>query len=373
MWYSLASLDRACGNLDNTAQKEALEVWGYSTFHRITTPRKERMKTTPDIIILHNDVKEDSPEDVLDILVQAKWIAEILIEKGYTARLLPFSFENISQLAKENPSLPPIVFNLVDSAPGEETLSYLIPGILSHFHLPFTGCSLDALFVTTNKMLAKRLMHASGIPTPCWICLDASTASLPLVQDAWYLVKPIAEDASVGLDDDSLVHGTSLEVIEAAIRRKEQRSVCRYFAEQFVDGREFTACMYGHAADSIILPPYEWVFEGFEEQQRAKIITYDAKWNDKSFGFEHIKAKYEIAPVDVPLVARLELIARQCWQVFGLSGYARVDFRVDPEGNPWVLEVNGNPSFYGFYHIANNLGLPFPSIVEHITLAAHDR
>ena len=94
---------------------------------------------------------------------------------------------------------------------------------------------------------------------------------------------------------------------------------------------------------------------------------------DTSLGFEHIKAKYEIAPADIPMVARLEVIARQCWQVFGLSGYARVDFRIDGQGNPWVLEVNGNPSFYGFYHIANNLGIPFPSIVEHIALAAQKR
>jgi D-alanine-D-alanine ligase len=331
------------------------------------------MQTTEDIIILHNDIKKDSPEDVLDILLQAKWIAEILTEKGYAVRLLPFSFETIAQLANENHTRPPVIFNLVDSAPGEETLSYLIPGILSHFHLPYTGCSLDALFVTTNKLLAKKLMHASGIPTPCWIGLDASTNISPLVKDAWYLVKPIAEDASVGLDDDSLVHATSRDAVVATIERKEKASTSKYFAEQFIDGREFTACMYGEMGYPTIMPPYEWVFEGFEEHHRAKIITYEAKWNDKSFGFEHIKAKYEIAPADVPLVARLEQLARQCWQVFGLSGYARVDFRVDSQGNPWVLEINGNPSFYGFYHIANNLGLSFSSIVEHVMLAAQRR
>ncbi len=331
------------------------------------------MQTTPDIIILHNNVKQDSPTDVLDILVQAKWIEEILTEKGYTVRLLPFSFETIAQLAKQDPNHPPVVFNLVDSAPDEETLSYLIPGILSHFHLPYTGCSLDSLFLTTNKPLAKKLMHSNGIPTPCWIGLNASTASLPLVKDNWYLVKPIAQDASVGLDDDSLVLATSLQAVEDAIHAKQQGSTTRYFAEQFIDGREFTACMYGRLENPTVLPPYEWVFDGFEEQHRAKIITYDAKWNDKSYGFEHIKAKYEIAPADKPLIARLEQIARQCWQVFELSGYARVDFRIDEQGNPWVLEINGNPSFYGFYHIANNLGIPFPSIVEHIALAALTR
>jgi D-alanine-D-alanine ligase len=337
------------------------------------TPRKDCMQTTLDIIILHNNVKEDSPEDVLDILLQAKWIGEILTEKGYAVQLLPFSFESLAQLAKENPTKPPVVFNLVDSAPGEETLSYLVPGILSHFKLPYTGCSLDALFVTTNKTLAKKLMYSNGIPTPSWIGLDAAIDITPLVKDSWYLVKPIAEDASVGLDDDSLVHATSREAVEAAILRKEQGSTSKYFAEQFIDGREFTACMYGEAGAPTVMPPYEWVFEGFEEQQRAKIITYEAKWNDKSFGFEHIKAKYEIAPADVPLVSRLEQLARKCWQVFALSGYARVDFRVDAQGNPWVLEINGNPSFYGFYHICGNLGLPFPSIVDQVVLAAQRR
>jgi len=130
--------------------------------------------------------------------------------------------------------------------------------------------------------------------------------------------------------------------------------------------------MYGDKTDVRVLDPYEWVFEGFEEQHKAKIITYDAKWNEHSFGFDHIVARYDFPAEERLLLERLAAIARQCWDLFGLSGYARVDFRLDANGMPWVLEVNGNPSFYGFYHCAKKAGIPFESIVARIVEVAAD-
>ncbi|MFA6336225.1 MAG: hypothetical protein WCX48_11880 [Bacteroidales bacterium] len=319
----------------------------------------------PTIIILHNQAHEESPEDVLDIVRQAEWIAEILSGEGYETRLLPFSIQELGNIQRLNQEKPLLVFNLVDSAPGEETLAYLVPGMLDYLRIPYTGCSLDNLYTTTNKMLAKRLLRSQGIDTPDWVCLGEAI-TMESADNVQYLVKPVSEDASVGLDDDSLVQADCLDTVIAAINRKQASTGKTCFAERFIEGREFTACMYGSLENPVILTPYEWVFEGFEEHHKAKIITYDAKWLENSFGYDHIQAAYKAAPCDKPLVDSLISIAKRCWKTFRLSGYARVDFRIDQQGRPWVLEVNCNPSFYGFYHLAKEAGEPFEHIVHNI-------
>ncbi len=314
------------------------------------------------IIILYNQILSTSPEDVLDIHRQAKWIEEILQGKGYKTLLVPFSLEALSMLATMNSNSPILVFNLVDSAPGEENLAYLVPGLLEHMHLPYTGCTLQNLFVTTNKMLAKRVLKAARIDTPPWVTKDETEALLHSAIKR-YIIKPISQDASIGLDESSIV---SAEHVVVELKAKEATLFTPCFAEAFIEGREFTVCMYGTPESCKVLTPYEWVFQGYEEHQKERIITYDAKWSENSFGYEHIVAKYHADECDLPLLDRLTAIAGQCWKAFSLTGYARVDFRIDAEGKSWVLEINCNPSFYGFYHLALEGGFPFDGLVQDI-------
>lgn len=314
------------------------------------------------ITILHNQIHPTSPEDVLDIERQARWIAEILQEKGYKTLLVPFSLEALSMLVAMDRENPILVFNLTDSAPGEENLAYLVPGLLEHMNLSYTGCSLQNLFVTTNKMLAKRVLKAAGIDTPPWVCNGEAEALLDKTIRR-YIIKPISEDASIGLDESSIV---SSGTVVGKLKAKEEALLTPCFAEAFIEGREFTACMYGTPEHCRVLTPYEWVFQGYEEHQREKIITYDAKWTENSFGYEHIVARYHADACDLPLLDTLTAIAKKCWSAFSLTGYARVDFRIDETGKPWVLEVNCNPSFYGFYHLALEGGFPFGDLVQDI-------
>ncbi|MFA6682059.1 MAG: ATP-grasp domain-containing protein [Sphaerochaeta sp.] len=325
------------------------------------------MYTNHTIIVLHNKTGPSSPEDVLDIERQARWIAEILQQKGYDTLLAAFSLDTIPMLQSMDKENPILVFNLVDSEPGKENLAYLLPGILEHMELPYTGCTLENLFITTNKLLAKRVLKANSIDTPPWIC----KGEIDALQDrslTRYIIKPISEDASIGLDESSIV---STESVLMQLSIKEQSLATPCFAEAYIEGREFTACMYGPLEQCTVLTPYEWVFQGYEEHQKEKIITYDAKWNESSFGYGHIEAKYHAEADDRPLLEELTAIARRCWQALSLSGYARVDFRVDKEGKPWVLEVNCNPSFYGFYHLALEGGFSFEDLIQDIVEQSH--
>jgi D-alanine-D-alanine ligase len=297
------------------------------------------------VIILHNHIPQNAPEDVLDILRQAQWIEEILRQKGYSVTLLPYSLSALEQLDKNV-----VVFNLVDSAPGEEMLSYLVPGILESLKLKYTGCSLANLFLTTNKVLAKKLMAEHHLPTPAPYSKES--------EKGLYLIKPTAQDASVGLDEHCLVEHAEVQTM---LKEKEAQIGCPCFAEQYIDGREFTVCMYGTREDVHILPPYEWVFN--EYGNRAKIITYDAKWTEQTFGYEHISAKYTHDEADKPLIVQLEHLAKDCWKAFDLYGYARVDFRIDAGNRPFILELNANPSFYGFYHLAQEWNFSFEDLI----------
>lgn len=327
------------------------------------------MSTKPPIVIIHNEITQDAPEDVLDILRQSEWIAEVLRAQGYGVSTLPFSIASIATLAPTLQQEHSIIMNLVDASPHHEDLTYLVPGILASLQLPYTGCSLESLFLTTDKILSKRHLQAHGIATPEWLQLHTPTRYQQFTAGPW-LVKPSSDDASQGIDEKSLVHATEIEQVLVEMHARQIRTGRPHFAEQFIDGREFTVCLYGSANNPIAMIPYEWVFEGFEEKNLPKMFTFAAKWDDSCYAFDHIVARYTFGEEDTPLLATLQKLAIDCWHACNLSGYARIDFRIDQTGKAWVLEANGNPSFYGFFHSAAAMGIPFGEVVETIVTVA---
>jgi D-alanine-D-alanine ligase len=314
-------------------------------------------------VILHNGIKPDSPEDILDIPVQAQWVAEILISFGLKTVMFPFSLRNINDLADLKNGDSFFVVNLMDSAPGEENYAYLVPFVLEALRIPYTGCPAEALFMTTNKVLTKRLLRDSGLPTPEWVTADDGSS---YQNDIRYIIKALCEDASVGMDSESVVSGNDFSGLASAISGRAARSGKAFFAERYIDGREFNVCIYGKRDAPVVLPPYEWLFPGFEEAGREKIIHYDAKWTENTFEYDRLEARYHLPDEDCGLISELIGLSEKCWRIFGLNGYARIDYRIDGNGKPWILEINANPSFYGFYHIAREYGPDFGEIIKSI-------
>ena len=327
------------------------------------------MHDSTHIIILHNKVENNAPEDVQDIGNQALWIETLLKEQGYHAERLPFDFATLADFANSFRTKESIILNLVDATEGNEELAYLVPGLLKHLGLRFTGCSMESLFLSTDKLVAKRLMHARGIDTPQWIEESPDVAQSTFTPGR-YLVKPVRDDASIGIDEHSLILTDGLSSVLKEIRDRTARTGKRHYAERFIDGREFTVCIYGPCEQPVTMAPYEWVFEGFEERALPRMFTFAAKWDESCYAFDHIVGRYYFDQEDEPLLMRVREIALACWHLFGLSGYSRVDFRVDSTGKPWVLEANGNPSFYGFYHSAQSSGTTFISVLKAIIDAA---
>jgi D-alanine-D-alanine ligase len=124
-----------------------------------------------------------------------------------------------------------------------------------------------------------------------------------------------------------------------------------------------------------VLSPAEIVFEAYADA-KPRVVGYRAKWDEASFEYHHTPRRFEFEPHDARLLAELKRLALECWTCFGLRGYARVDFRVDGEGRPWVLEVNTNPCLSpdaGFAAALERAGISFQDAIARILADALGR
>ncbi len=115
-----------------------------------------------------------------------------------------------------------------------------------------------------------------------------------------------------------------------------------YFIEEFIEGREFNLSITGKPGDYKIYPVAEMIFENFPEG-KEHMLGYRAKWDEQSFEYTHTCRKFNTLIPEPVLHDALIAAALKCGETFQLCGYFRVDFRVSADGQPLVLEINGNP------------------------------
>jgi len=324
-----------------------------------------RSRRSSRIAVVYGAVAADAAPDEQDVLVEVDTVQRALAALGFAPAAVPLTLDLEAARQRLLHLRPAFVFNLVESVEGLGRLIHLAPALYESLGLPYTGAGSEAMYLTSNKPLAKRLLAAAGIATPEWI--EQAVSSLPMPAFAGpYIVKSAWEHASIGIDESSVVDdGRKL----AAIARKRQRRFGgEWFAERFIDGREFNLSLLGGPDGVELLPPAEMLFVDYPQGKR-RIVDYAAKWHAGTFEFCNTVRQFEFEEADRPLLARLEDIAKTCWRLFGLSGYARVDCRVDAEGRPWVLEINVNPCLSpdaGFAAAAARSGLDLAAVARRI-------
>ncbi|OPY88652.1 MAG: D-alanine--D-alanine ligase [Smithella sp. PtaU1.Bin162] len=316
------------------------------------------------VVILHSDIMPDAGEDELDCLRQADTVAEALRLFGYDPVFLPFVLDLNQTIKAINSLRPEVVFNLVETVNGKGSLIHFAPALLDHLDIPYTGCGTDAIFLTSNKPVAKEIMAQAGIPTPAWISSSGiCTGEAP---SSTYLLKASWEHASVGLDENSIVNLDDKIDIVALMNKRRKQIGGPCFAEAYIDGREFNIALIAGKAGVQVLHPAEMQFIGFGPD-KLKLLDYRAKWVEGTFEYENTTRTMDFSSQDDRLIAGLQDIAKRCWDLFGLHGYARVDFRVDKNGNPWVLEINANPCLSleaGFAFAVEKASLKFCEAIE---------
>jgi D-alanine-D-alanine ligase len=292
------------------------------------------------IVILHSDISPDASQDELDCLQQAEAIAQALRTLHYEPILLPFELNLNNTITMLQSLKPTAVFNIVETLDSKGSLIHYAPALLDMLQILYTGCGTQAMFQTSNKPLAKKIMRNADVSTPDWLDQEGHGASTDTAD--LYLIKSSWEHASIGLDEDSFVNYTNkAKLLKEMSRRKEILGGSCY-AEAYIDGREFNVALISGNTGVEVLPIAEMLFRDYAPD-KPKIVDYKAKWVADSFEYNNTIRNFDFPEKDANLISSLREIALRCWDLFSLRGYARVDFRVDNNGKPWVLEVNTNP------------------------------
>ncbi len=319
------------------------------------------------VVVLHTSVGTEASRDEADTEAQRESVLEALAALGHGAVALPFSL-NLEETAGRLRALAPdVVFNLFEPLTGEGRLIHLAPALLDHLRLPYTGNPTEALFLTSNKLLGKRLLELGRIATPSWRTPRDGASAEPAAPGRW-IVKSVWEHASIGLDEDAILTARNAGDLDHAVRARGDGPGGGCFAEAYIDGREFNLSLLAGKHGPEVLPPAEIRFDDYPPD-KPRIVGYRAKWEEETFEYRHSPRSFDFSPADGPLLESLADIARRCWELFALAGYARVDFRVDAAGVPWVLEINANPGIApdsGFAAAAGQAGFAYPQMIARI-------
>ncbi len=321
------------------------------------------------IAVLHDPLGPDDPPDRLDSLVQAEAVAGALGRLGHRPRLVPF-LPDLSAMRSELTRLrPDVAFNLAENVAGLDRLAFAAPALLAALGIPCTGSPAAALLATAGKSMVKRRLRQAGLPTPPWL------AGAPLPGDAApeagaYILKPEFEHGSVGIAGDAVVQAASAMHLAELLRARADALGLPCLAEAYLPGREFAVSVLEGPDGPEALPPAEMLFPEHWPKQ-ARVLTYASKWIEESSAARDTCRAF---PMDEPgLAARLADAALAAWRVFGLCGYARVDFRLDALAQPQIIDVNANPCLApdaGFAAAAQQAELCFDALVARIVQAA---
>jgi len=305
------------------------------------------------VLVLYNEpvLSPGHPdfESEQQVVETVKGVSEHLVRAGYDVCHLGVSTEPRVLLDGLRELTPDVVFNLFEGVPDQGTTESFVAGLLEWSGVPFTGSPFATLTLARSKHLCKYVFRGAGLPTPEFMVVE----NTPVLECAlrWpVIVKPAQEDASVGLDQGSVV-------LDMAALNDRVASLLKTYGppvlvEEFIDGRELNVSMV-EAPKLRILPVSEVLFTG-NGPDFWPIVTYDAKWRPGSRDYEATPPQYP-ADVDPNLTKTLGKIARQAFRLLGCRDYARCDFRVRPSGEPYLLEVNPNPDFNDLAGLAGSL------------------
>lgn len=328
----------------------------------------------PRVLIVYNQPvwPPDHPEaasesDVIETVVEV----EIALPKErYVVERFAYARRPQEMLAKLESWRPDVIFNLFEGEADRTATEIYHAGLLEWSRVPFTGSPTATIALGRDKIRTKFLLQGAGIETAPFLMVDSSNT--PEWTHAWpAIVKPAFQDASVGIDQKSVV--TNQSELEARVRGVLDRFGSPVIVEQFVYGREFHVNMFEDANGVVqMVPPTEIRYEA--GQGYWPIYSYEGKWNEQSF-------EYKNTPLDTavtlpsPLAERVAKICSSTYRLAGMRDYGRVDVRVTADGRPFVLEVNPNPYLNSIALVdgLKSMGIQFPEFVQGIVARAMAR
>lgn len=310
--------------------------------------------------ILYNQPGKKVMPDEMDILDQVRWVESNLKKMNISTFRLGITSSFMDEIASLKKETFDFVFNLAESIENKGELLYFIPAILNMHNIPYTGNPPEAMFLTTSKPLTAKILTEAGISTPYTI---HPSACRTLTKGKKYIIKPSWEDGSMGITPESVF--TWNDGMEEIFKDKRDS---HWIIQDFIDGSEYNVSVLAGPEGPEVLPPAEMTFIDFGPE-RPKIVDYTAKWINDSFECENTVRRFPGNEMDPGLKKKIEMTVLRCWEIFGLRGYARIDLRVDEEGQPYVIEINANPCISedgGFVAATRAGGYEFTQVLERI-------
>ena len=235
---------------------------------------------------------------------------------------------------------PDVVFNLLEEFNGIVTYDQHVVAFLELMQQPYTGCNPRGLLLSRDKPLSKRLLTSHRIPTPQFAVFRKGVKTrVPAGLRYPLFVKSATEDASLGIAQASVVE--TPQQLQDRIAFIHGQVCIDALVEEYIAGREVYVGVLGNERITC-LPPWELSFGSMGEGQSA-IATRKVKW-DRNYQRKH---GIDTGPArDLPdgLPLRVAQLARRIYRALCLSGYARIDMRLKPDGSVFVLEANANPN-----------------------------
>lgn len=313
----------------------------------------ERKKMS--VVVLYNHIGEDSyehlkridpkqlgfepeyPIQVATITEEYDGIVRALRKAGYRARAVNLNddLRKLERLLRRN--RPDVIFNLVEFFHDDSSLEPAVAAVFDLYKLAYTGATPFALTLCQDKAFTKQILEAHRVPTPRFRLLDEPVVPRRLGLKYPLIVKPTWEDASSGVDKQSVVFDP--QDLQPRVSYVDEEFGCPILVEEFIDGRELHVSVWGNDPPEM-LPPVEFDFSKLPPEH-PPIVSYEAKWDPLAEAYHRIDT---VCPARLPkrLLRKVEKVAIKAYEVTECRDYARLDIRL--KGNtPYVLEVNPNP------------------------------
>ncbi|MBM4169668.1 MAG: ATP-grasp domain-containing protein [Ignavibacteria bacterium] len=310
----------------------------------------------PSVVVLVNQIGEDEYEQmrqvdpatlgfkpeydihVLTVREEYSAIVKALRREGFRVRLVNLE-ENLRKLERvlhRNP--PDVIFNLVEHFRDRSELEFAVAGLFELHGIAYTGGGPFSLALCQRKGLTKQVLLANDVPTPRFRIhltpdiLRRHGLHYPLI------IKPAREDASSGVDRDSVVY--DYEELKKKLAQVFTEYSPPILVEEFIEGKELHVSVFGNDPP-VVLPMIEFDFSELPEDH-PRIISYDAKWNPLDEIYHRV---HSVCPARISKRAHKKVteIATDAYKITGCRDYARLDIRLDKHDHPFVLEVNQNP------------------------------
>ena len=326
------------------------------------------MKTLRILALVHEHLVPPADTAGVDVR-EAEWkmeydVIETLREMGHDVRVLGLSDELGSIRPTAGLFKPHIVFNLMEAFAGVTTFDQNVVSYLELLRLPYTGCNPRGLILARDKALSKKLLAYHRLPVPDFTVVRRSRRpQLPKRLHFPLIVKSLFFEASTGISQASVVENE--DQLARRIQFVHESLGTAAIVEQFVDGRELYVGVVGNQRLDVF-PVWEMSFAHMPDN-RWRIATERVKWSTQYQKRHGITT--EAAALDAAATEQIQRIAKRTYRSLDLSGYARIDLRLEASGRVYVLEANPNPNLaYGedFAESAEVSGLSYERLLERI-------